>query len=75
MGRRGRLDYVDSAPMLPAFKPLPKVHDCTLLLPRKGRAPFLVECVAEIAVVHQFSNYQLLRTVASMRNSWNNEDK
>ena len=36
--------------MFPAFKPLPKVHDCTLLLPRKGRAPYLVGCVAEIAI-------------------------
>jgi len=36
MGRRGWLDYVNSAPMVPAFKPLPKVRDCTLLLPRKG---------------------------------------
>jgi hypothetical protein len=34
--------------MFPAFKPLPKVHDCTLLLTRNGRAPYLVECVAEI---------------------------
>jgi len=54
MGRRGWLDYVNSAPMVPAFKPLPKVRDCTLLLPRKGRAPHLVGCEAEIAVVHQF---------------------
>jgi hypothetical protein len=45
MGRQGRLDYVNSAPLLPAFKPLPKVRDCTLLLPRKGRAPHLVGCV------------------------------
>src|SRR4030095_11830820 len=36
--------------MFPAFKPLPKVHDCTLLLPRKGRAPYIVGCVAEIAI-------------------------
>ncbi len=36
--------------MFPAFKPLPKVHNCTLLLPRKGRAPYLVGCVAEIAI-------------------------
>jgi hypothetical protein len=36
--------------MFPAFKPLPKVHDYTLLLPRKGRAPYLVGCVAEIAI-------------------------
>jgi len=54
MGRRGRLDYVNSAPMLPAFKPLPKVRDCTLLLSRKGRAPHLVGCVAEIAVTASF---------------------
>ena len=25
-------------------------HDCTLLLSRKGRAPYLVRCVAEIAI-------------------------
>jgi hypothetical protein len=25
-------------------------HDCTLLLTRRGRAPYLVRCVAEIAV-------------------------
>jgi hypothetical protein len=25
-------------------------HDCTLLLTRKGRTPYLVRCVAEIAV-------------------------
>jgi hypothetical protein len=26
LGRRGRLDYVNSAPVLPAFKPLPKIQ-------------------------------------------------
>jgi hypothetical protein len=26
LGRRGRLDYVNSAPVLPAFKPLPKIE-------------------------------------------------
>ena len=36
--------------MLPAFKPLPKVHDGTLVPPRKGRTPDLVGCVAEIAI-------------------------
>jgi hypothetical protein len=39
--------------MFPAFKPLPtppKVHDCTLPLPRKWRAPYFVRCVAEIAI-------------------------
>jgi hypothetical protein len=36
--------------MFPAFKPLPKVHDCTLLLTRKGRAPYILRCVAEIVV-------------------------
>ena len=25
-------------------------HDCTLLLSRKGRAPYIVRCVAEIAI-------------------------
>ena len=35
---------------LPAFKPLPKVHDYTLLPARKGRAPYLVGCVAEIVI-------------------------
>ena len=25
-------------------------HDCTLLLTRRGRAPYLVGCVAEIAI-------------------------
>jgi hypothetical protein len=25
-------------------------HDCSLLLTRKGRAPYLVRCVAKIAV-------------------------
>ncbi len=37
--------------MFPAFKPLPippKVHDCTVLLSRKGRAPYILRCVAEI---------------------------
>jgi hypothetical protein len=34
--------------MFPAFKPLPEVHDCTLLLTRKGRAPYILRCVAEI---------------------------
>jgi len=37
--------------MFPAFKPLPippKVHDCTVLLIRKGRAPYILRCVAEI---------------------------
>jgi hypothetical protein len=48
-GRAGLITSI-SAPMFPAFKPLPKVHDCTLLLPRKGRAPYLVGCVAEIAM-------------------------
>jgi hypothetical protein len=37
LGRQGRALITSiSAPMFPAFKPLPKVHDCTLLLPRKG---------------------------------------
>ena len=30
-------------------------HDCTLLLTRKGRTPYLVRCVAEIAVGRPFA--------------------
>jgi len=31
-------------------------HDCTLLLTRKGRTPYLVRCVAEIAVGRPFAS-------------------
>ena len=32
------------------------VHDCTLLLTHKGRTPYLVGCVAEIAVGRPFAS-------------------
>ena len=31
-------------------------HDCTLLLTHRGRAPYLVRCVAEIAVGRPFAS-------------------
>ena len=31
-------------------------HDCTLLLTRKGRTPYLVRCVAEIAIGRPFAS-------------------
>jgi hypothetical protein len=46
-GRAGLITSI-SAPMFPAFKPLPKVHDYTLLFTRNGRAPYILRCVAEI---------------------------
>ena len=48
MGKQGRLDYVNFGTYVPAFKPLPKVHDYTLLFTRNGRAPYILGCVAEI---------------------------
>jgi hypothetical protein len=34
-------------------------HDCTLLLTRKGRTPYLVRCVAEIAVGTPFGSAEV----------------
>jgi hypothetical protein len=88
LSRQGGLITSISAPMFPAFKPLPKVflsiafrcflrrtwrlafcrffmeeiggklsfHDCTLLLTRQWRAPYLVGCLAEIAVGRPFAS-------------------
>ena len=37
--------------MLPAFKPLPKVHDCTLLAPRKGAHRILSDAWQKLPLV------------------------
>jgi hypothetical protein len=46
-----------SAPTFPAFKPLPKVHDYTLLFTRNGRAPYILGCVAEIVTANGWKTF------------------
>jgi hypothetical protein len=43
--------------MFPAFKPLPKVHDYTLLFTRNGRAPYILGCVAEIVTANSWKTF------------------
>ena len=46
-----------SAPTFPAFKPLPKVHDYTLLFNGNGRAPYILGCVAEIVTANGWKTF------------------
>ena len=51
LGRQGRLDYVNFGYLCsPHLSRCPKFTIAPLLLPRKGRAPYLVGFVAEIAI-------------------------
>ena len=57
LGKQGRLDYVNFGTYVPAFKPLPKVHDYTLLFTRNGRAPYILGCVAEIVTANGWKTF------------------
>ena len=57
LGKQGRLDYVNFGTHVPAFKPLPKVHDYTLLFTRNGRAPYILGCVAEIVTANGWKTF------------------
>ena len=52
-----------SAPTFPAFKPLPKVHDYSLLFTRNGRAPYILGCVAEIVTANGWKTFIPVRSV------------
>jgi hypothetical protein len=67
LGKQGRLDYVNFGTYVPAFKPLPKVHDYTLLFTRNGRAPYILGCVAEIVTANGWKTFSECHTYEAAR--------
>ena len=67
LGKQGRLDYVNFGTYVPAFKPLPKVRDYTLLFTRNGRAPYILGCVAEIVTANGWKTFIPVRNVTLTR--------
>jgi hypothetical protein len=58
-----------SAPTFPAFKPLPKVRDYSLLFTRNRRAPHILGCVAKIVTANGWKTF--IFGVSHLRGRWN----